>query len=163
MPDLSTRSTDHATFTIERLFGHPVRRVYSAFADANAKRAWFGEIEGFGPSHHELDFRVGGIEHLESTMPDGRPVIFDAQYRDIVEDVRIVYAYDMTLAGERISVSLASLEFHPAPGGTRLVVTEHGIFLDGLDHGAERERGTRLLLDRLERSLDTAAVKGSLS
>ena len=157
-----TRSTDHATFTIERSFAHPVRRVFTAFADAEAKRAWFGDVEGFQTSDHELDFRVGGTEHLRASMPDGRTVTYDAQYRDIVEDSRIIYAYDMTIDGARISASLASLEFHAVDGGTRLVVTEHGIFLDGLDDVGERERGTRELLDRLERSLD-AEAKASLS
>lgn len=162
MPDLSTRSTDHATFTIERSFAHPVRRVYTAFADAEAKRAWFVGPDGFESTDHQLDFRVGGTEHLQTSMPDGQVVTFDAQYRDMVEDVRIIYAYDMTIGGSRISVSIASLEFHAVDGGTRLVVTEHGIYLDGLDQAGDRERGTRELLDQLERSLDTAA-KGSLS
>ena len=162
MPDISTRSTDHATFTIERSFAHPVRRVYTAFADAEAKRAWFIGPEGFESTDHELDFGVGGMEHLQTSMPDGQVITFDAQYRDIVEDVRIIYAYDMTLGGSRLSVSIASLEFHAVDGGTRLVVTEHGIYLDSLDEGGERERGTRELLDQLGRSLD-AEARGSLS
>jgi len=162
VPDLTVRSTDHATFTIERTFAHPVSRVFAAFADPGAKRAWFVGPEGFESTEHELDFRVGGTEHLSTGMPDGRTVTFDAQYRDIVDDDRIIYAYDMTLGGRRISVSLASLEFHAVDGGTRLVVTEHGIYLDSLDEGGERERGTRELLDQLGRSLD-AEARGSLS
>ena len=60
-------------------------------------------------------------------------VTFDATYLDIVPDERIIYAYEMTIDGQRISASLASIELRPVPGGTHLSLTEHGIFLDGLD------------------------------
>lgn len=64
-------------------------------------------------------------------------------------DQRIVYTYDMHLDETRISVSLATVEFEPAGAGTRLVFTEQGAFLDGLDTPAQREQGTGELLDAL--------------
>lgn len=35
------RSTVHTTFTIERRLDHPTARVFRAFADQQAKAAWF--------------------------------------------------------------------------------------------------------------------------
>jgi uncharacterized protein YndB with AHSA1/START domain len=78
---------------------------------------------------------------------------FDALYQDIVPAARSVYTYDMHLDDRRISVSLATIEFSTQGAGTRLTVTEQGVFLDGYDKAADRETGTRTLLDRLETSL----------
>ena len=62
---------------------------------------------------------------------------------------RIVYTYDMHLDQTRISVSLATVEFMPEGGGTRLIFTEQGAFLDGHDRPARREHGMGSLLDAL--------------
>ena len=56
--------------------------------------------------------------------------------------------------GQRISVSVATLEFIPADNGTRLILTEQGAYLDGLDTSAQREEGTRGLLDALATYLE---------
>jgi len=48
-----------------------------------------------------------------------------------------------------MSVSVATFEFVPDGGGTRLVLTEQGVFLDGLDTSEQREEGTGVLLDAL--------------
>jgi hypothetical protein len=55
---------------------------------------------------------------------------------------------------DRISVSLATVEIEVDGGGTRLTLTEHGVFLDGRDHPAEREHGTNALMDTLGAHLD---------
>jgi hypothetical protein len=56
----------------------------------------------------------------------------------------------------RISVSVATVEFAAADGGTRPTWTEQGAYLDGVD-GAEaprlRESGTGEMLDALTKYL----------
>src|SRR3546814_20105417 len=47
----------------------------------------------------------------------------------------------MTVGGNRISVSQATMQFEPAGGGTRLVFTEQDAFLDGYDDAGQREAG----------------------
>ncbi len=79
---------------------------------------------------------------------------FRSRFHDIVEGERIVFAYDLLLDGRLISVSLTTVEVRAADdGGTRLVFCEHGAFFDDLEDPAEREHGTGLLLDGLERFL----------
>ena len=78
---------------------------------------------------------------------------FDAHYHDIVPDERIVYSYTMHVNGNKISVSLATIEFQKAGAGTLLVLTEQGAFLDGYDDAGSREHGTGYLLDALGASL----------
>ncbi len=63
------------------------------------------------------------------------------------------------MGGQRISVSLATVEFDPAGAGTRLTYTEQGAFLDGGDTGAIREHGTRELLDQLDAYLQRETAK----
>jgi uncharacterized protein YndB with AHSA1/START domain len=79
---------------------------------------------------------------------------FDVTYQDIVPDSRIVYSYDMHMDGRKISVSLAAIEFSPTPTGTKLKLTEYGLFLDGLDNVAQRKQGTVSLIGQLGTYLD---------
>ncbi len=55
---------------------------------------------------------------------------------------RIVTTYDTHMDETRIPVSLATVEFKPTDGSTKLVITEQGVFLDGYDDAGSRERGT---------------------
>ena len=136
-------SVEHATFVLERSYDAPPGRVFAAFADPEAKAQWFGAVD------FSLDFRVGGRE-TNGGGPDGGPFYrYEATYRDIVPDERIVYTTDMYVDDRIMSVSVATIEFAPEGAGTRLVLTEHGAYLDGLETAAQREHGTGELLDKL--------------
>jgi uncharacterized protein YndB with AHSA1/START domain len=147
---MTKRSTTHATFVIEREYAHPPAKVFAAFADAQSKAKWFGGPEDWEQSDHTLDFRVGGKESVSGGPPGGPVHAYNAEHWDIVENERIVSAYEMHLDQARISVSLATMEFKPNGSGTTFVLTEQGVFLDGYDDAGERERGTRELLSQLE-------------
>jgi uncharacterized protein YndB with AHSA1/START domain len=84
---------------------------------------------------------------------DGRTFGYDAEYIDIVPDQRIVYTYAMQVDGEPDSFSIVTVELEEQPAGTAMTYTEQGVFLDGIDDPAERERGTTDLLDNLGRYL----------
>jgi uncharacterized protein YndB with AHSA1/START domain len=92
---------------------------------------------------------------LSSGRREGGPVhTYNAIYWDIVPAERIVYTYEMLLDETRISVSLTTVELEPDGEGTRLTLTEHGAFFDGLDIAAERGPGMGSLLDALARELE---------
>jgi uncharacterized protein YndB with AHSA1/START domain len=151
---MTERFTQHATFVIERRFAASPAQVFAAWATPAAKAHWFVGPDNWEKGRRELDFRVGGREHL-SGGPKGGPVhVFDALYQDIVPDQRIVYSYDMHLDEKRISVSLATVEFKPSGAGTRLIFTEQAVFLDGYDDAGSRERGSHGLLDQLAAALN---------
>jgi uncharacterized protein YndB with AHSA1/START domain len=145
---VSERSTTHSTFVIERTYDASPAGVFDAWADLAAKTQWFGPPEKPEGSH-SLDFRVGGREHLKIATAGGPTYTFDAVYQDIVPGARIVYTYDMHRDEDRISVSVATVEIEGIDAGTRLTLTEQGVFLDGLDTPAEREHGTNVLMDAL--------------
>jgi uncharacterized protein YndB with AHSA1/START domain len=151
---MKKRTVTHATFTLQRNFKKPPAKVFHAFSDMAAKEAWFHGPEEWGRDRHTMDFRVGGTEVSIGGPPGGPVSSFRALYQDIVPDQRIIYSYDMDLDGERISVSVATIEFVPDGSGTRLTLTEMGAYLDGWDKPGDREHGTRELLGNLARYVD---------
>ncbi len=150
---MTEHNVTHASFTLERQYDARPSRVFQAFADPAIKARWFAGPEGWREIERSSDFRVGGREVNRGGPPNGPVHGFEALYHDIVENERMVYAYSMYEDETRISVSLATIEFKPADGGTRLVLTEQGAFLDGHEDPALPEHGTRELLNALEQEL----------
>jgi uncharacterized protein YndB with AHSA1/START domain len=147
------RSVTHDTFAVERTYDASPARVFAAWADPDAKSAWFGSPDE-DHDEYELEFQVGGREYSRGNVPGGNGTYtYDARYQDIVPDERIVYAYDMHLEDTRISVSLSTVELKPDGDATRLIYTEQGAYLDGLDSSEQRQGGTGGLLDALEEYL----------
>jgi uncharacterized protein YndB with AHSA1/START domain len=155
---MTQRSVEHATFVLERTYDATPDRVFDAWADPAAKARWFSGPAEWTRTEHELDFRVGGREVNRVSSPDGPVYTYEARYRDIVANKRIIYAYDMYLDDERISVSLATVELEPDGAGTRLIFTEQDVFLEGADSVDEREQGSHTLLDALGAELERSAA-----
>ena len=139
----------HDTFVIERTYDIPIGQVFRAWADPVLKARWFaGSADALGAGY-ELDFRVGGLEVNRGGPPGGPVYTYESEFRDIVPEQRIVYTYQMFADEARISVSVATVQFRSQEASTHLVLTEQGVFLDGHDTVAQREEGTRSLLDSL--------------
>jgi len=150
---MSQRSAMFETFTLERIYDSTPAEVFAAFADQNLKARWFAGPSEWRREQGPFEFRIGGHERVVSRPPTGPAHTFDALYKDIVKDERIVYTYTMHMDDTLTSVSVATFEFSRAPGGTRLKLTEQGSFLDGHNPPGQREAGTRALLEALARSL----------
>jgi uncharacterized protein YndB with AHSA1/START domain len=150
---MTERSAVHDTFVLDRHFKASPGRVFHAFADPAAKAKWFGGPAEMKREDEEFDFREGGRETSVSIFEDGTRFGFYVTYHDIVPAERIVYAYEMTMNGKRISVSVVTVELRAAGGGTDFVLTEQGVYLDGLDQPAQRRQGTEDLLAKLADSL----------
>ena len=146
---MTERSVTHDTFVVERSYPASPARVFAAWADPAAKARWFASPEDWGPDEFELDFRVGGRERSRGGPPGGPLITYEARYQDIVPDERIVYTYVMQMDATLISISVATVELRPEGGGTRLVLTEQGAYLDGHDSSTQRRQGAGGLLDAL--------------
>lgn len=152
------RSVVHASFTVTRQWKANPARVFAAFADQQKKDLWFGGGSDWTPVSRSFDFREGGTEHAAGRWKTGMVSRFDCVYHDIVEpkgggEGRIIYSYVMHLDDRKISVSQASIEIKPDNGGTKLVLTEYGDYLDGYDDAGSREHGTNFLMDALGKSV----------
>jgi uncharacterized protein YndB with AHSA1/START domain len=145
---MTERSVKHATFVIERTYDASPERVFAAFASKETKVRWFGDPE-HPTKEFDLDFRVGGREFNRGGPPGGPVYTYEAIYHDIVPNERIVTTYAMQMDGTPISASAATTELKATNSGTRLIYTEQGAFLDGLDKPEIREQGCRELFDSL--------------
>jgi uncharacterized protein YndB with AHSA1/START domain len=150
---MSVSTVAHETFVVRRIYDVPVAQTFRAWADPLLKARWFaGSADALGAGY-ELDFRVGGREVNRGGPPGGPVYTYESQFRDIVPEQRIVYTYEMWADEARISVSVATVQFLSQGARTELVLTEQGVFLDGHDTVAQREAGTRSLLESLASSL----------
>ena len=75
---MSSPSTVHSTFVIERSYPAKPERVFAAFADPTKKRQWFATSE-----HHDLeefssDFKVGGSERARYRFNANSPLATSA-------------------------------------------------------------------------------------
>ena len=146
---MTVSTVAHDMFVIERIYPVPVTQVFGAWADPMLKARWFaGSAEALGTAY-ELDFRVGGREVNRGGPPGGPVYTYQSEFHDIVPEQRIIYTYEMYADETRISVSVATVQFRSRDATTQLVLTEQGVFLDGHDTAAQREEGTRILLDSL--------------
>ncbi len=89
------RSVTHATIVVERTYDAAPARVFAAWADPAVKVRWFAGPDDWASGGYELDFQVGGRERISGSPPGGPVHIYDAMYREIVPDQRIIFTYDM--------------------------------------------------------------------
>ena len=150
----------HSTFVLERNLKASPQRVFAAFSDPATKRRWFYESNTHELQDHSLDFKVGGVERAQMKFADGpiagMTLVNDVIYEEIQPHRRMVTAYRMSLDGRPFSVSLATIELLPADGGTELVLTHQGAYLEGADGPEMRKGGWEHLLNKLEVELDAA-------
>ncbi|HEY0628922.1 MAG TPA: SRPBCC domain-containing protein [Sphingomicrobium sp.] len=140
----------NATFTIERVLNASPARIFAAYSSLEAKSAWFKAPADIETLDRDFDFRVGGKERFHARWPSGMITDFDATYHDIVEDERIVLVYDMFHNGDKLSVSLLSIELKAEGDRTRLIHTEQGCYFTGGEEAVRgREHGTTWHIDNL--------------
>jgi uncharacterized protein YndB with AHSA1/START domain len=149
----------HATFTVERSYKVPSDRVFAALSDPAIKRTWFAQSD-----HHELvafdsDFRAGGVQRLHYKFGDQSPfpgadLTDEGVFQAIVPGSRIVTTSTMAIAGQPMSVSLTTYELLPTDTGTDLICTNQIAFFENSDGPVMRERGWRVLLDKLGKLLE---------
>lgn len=147
------------TFVLDRLLDASPVRVFEVLSVPELKARWFAGPRGaWTEERREMDFRVGAREVVAGRHQGGLTSVFDALYLDIVPNERVVYAYEMTVNGRKISTSLATFEILAEGAKTRLRLTEQGVYYFDPDGKAtyapdgpevSRRRGTEGLMDQI--------------
>ena len=151
-------SASHTSFVIERRFAAPPAAVFGAWADLEAKKRWSDCHVDEGETELTMDFRPGGRESYRAQLPGGVSQRVEKVFFDIVQDARIVFAYDVEIGGRRLSASLVTVEFSDDSAGTFMRMTEQLAYFDGHDDLEERIHGTREGIERLALEVEAAGA-----
>ena len=118
---MSERSVIHGTFNLERSYPVPVTQVFQAWADPEIKVRWFAG----NPADYQMDFRPGGTER-NSALHEGKKIVWESLYREIVPDERIVSTefFEGVPEGvtEEAATTLSTVTFTEADGRTKLTL-----------------------------------------
>lgn len=141
---------NHGTLSLTRQINAPCELAYQAWTKLEHRKHWF-----VGPSWTEiersLDLKVGGQEIAHGRFENGIETIYTARFHFIEPNIRLIYAFDMHVAGKLFSVSLAGVEFNKTSATTtELIYTEQGFFLHGGYDAESRTNGTNNLLNQFE-------------
>lgn len=150
---------------IERGFDAPVDLVWQMWTDPDDFKAWYGP-DGASIPVAKMDVRVGGrrLVCMEMQTPDGpMQMWFTGEYREVVENERLVYTESMSDENGKVIVpsEMGMPEGHPTTtqvrveledigGRTKMVMTHAGIPEDS--PGAA---GWTMALDKLATHLET--------
>jgi len=151
-------TVEHTTFVIERDLPAGPRHAFRFWAEKALKRRWTDCHPDWTVLEDRFDFAPGGEEAVRWRTAEGIEQTFTARYLDIVPGQRIIYAFEMSSAGARVSASLATVEFRPGATGTRMLYTEQMAFLAGAEAMRMRIAGTGGGFDRL---VDAIAMDGA--
>jgi uncharacterized protein YndB with AHSA1/START domain len=129
----ATKSTKTHALTITRTYDASPERLFKAWTDPKALKAFHIPAEGFTVPTAEVDLRVGGAFRIVMKGPDGANHVAIGTYREITPPAKLVYTWN----GEPGSAScsqdqgetLVTLVFKKKGKGTELTLT-HELFKD---------------------------------
>lgn len=150
-------SVIHDTLVLERDYVATPVRVFAAFADPAARLRWGPPSDTVRMIYEATDFRVGGQDIAWCGSGEALNYRVDTRYEDIVPDTRLVMTETVSTGGVRLSVSLITITFVAALGGTRLVLTDQIVALDDSDMVNGSRMGWSASLDNLTQELGLAA------
>lgn len=109
---------------IERLIAAPPERVFALWTEPEQLVKWWGP-DGFHIPQQALDVRPGGTWRTTMRSPEGSLHIVSGVYREIDPPRRLVFTWgwddDQGARGHETEVTVT---LEPAPGGTRLTLTQ---------------------------------------
>lgn len=136
----TNRSQD--AVVIERIFDAPVDLIWQMWTDPDHFAAWYGP-DGANIPVAKMDVRVGGarLVSMEVQTPNGAMQMwFTGEYREVVDNQRLVYTEamsdehgtvlspaDMGMPDGHPSTTEVHVELEAIDGGTKMVMTHHGI------------------------------------
>ena len=140
------RLKDKPSLTLTREYAAPPERVWRAWTDAQALKAWWATSAGERTSLAELDVRVGGRYRICFGGADGNQHECAGEYREVVKPKRLVFTWSWPrTTPERVSV--VTILFNAKGAGTELVFRHEQLFDETVRDN--HKRGWTSLLDRL--------------
>jgi uncharacterized protein YndB with AHSA1/START domain len=138
------------SLSIVRKFNAEPAKVWRAWTDPEALKAWMAPSDAFSVRVLEADVRVGGRYRIVMRSPDGEDNDVSGVYREVVVNRKLVYTWAWKSTPER--ESLVTVELRAAAGDGTELTLKHEEFADT---GARdrHNQGWVGCLGRLERLL----------
>jgi uncharacterized protein YndB with AHSA1/START domain len=143
---------EHATITLERTYCAPLERAFSEFADPVARARWSP------PSNNVLiydqtEFRAGGRDLFRCGPKNDPKFRGETLYHLIVPNKRVVSSETLDADGQRLAVSLNTLDFEAIGESTNFKLTVQMVSLLGAGMIEGYESGNNSALENLARHL----------
>jgi uncharacterized protein YndB with AHSA1/START domain len=142
----------HATITLEREYSAPVERVFSEFADPQARAKWSAPSND-ALVYDEADFREGGCDVFRCGPPNNLKFRGVTTYHVIIPNRCVISTETVTEGATSLAIALNSLEFEPSVEGANIKVTVQIISFVGPGMVESYESGNRDALEGLSRHL----------
>jgi uncharacterized protein YndB with AHSA1/START domain len=152
MTDLSTMtklSTAFEKTIVTRVYPASPQRVFAALSDRTAMEAWASPGDNFALRIDPFEFREGGRALSHMTTEGEAPWINDETYQNIVPAQRIITTSSLRHKGNLCFAGVIVYELAAEGAGTRLTITELGVFPDGHDSAEMHQMGWTQMLDQL--------------
>jgi uncharacterized protein YndB with AHSA1/START domain len=139
----------HATIVMERTYNAAPARVFSAWADVEARKRWSAPADNIRIEYEEADFREGGRDLSRCVEPGNDDYVATVHYIDIKRDQRIFFVEDIAHGKHRVSTALITVELTPRGVGTHLLLTMQIASFDGSNMEQGYQFGWSAALDNL--------------
>lgn len=139
----------HATIVMERTYNAAPSRVFSAWADVEARKRWSAPADNIRIDYEESDFREGGRDLSRCIELGNDDYIAMVHYIDIKRDQRIFFFEDIAHGERRVSAALITVELMPKDAGTHLRLTMQIASFDGSNMEQGYQFGWSAALDNL--------------
>jgi uncharacterized protein YndB with AHSA1/START domain len=148
-----SENLQHATITFERSYAAPVERVFSEFADPVARARWSPPSNDV-LIYDETDFRTGGRDVFRCGPQNEPKFRGETFYHLIVSNKCVVSSEALEGDGQRLAISLNTLDFEAAGEGTHLKLTVQMVSFVGAGIVEGYESGNKAALENLSRHLN---------
>ena len=138
----------HATITLERTYRAPLERVFSEFADPVARARWSAPSSDV-LIYDQTEFRDGGRDLFRCGPKNDPKFRGETFYHLIVPNRRVVSSETLDVDGQRLAISLNTLDFEPTGEGTNLQVTVQMVSFVGAGMIEGYESGNKGALENL--------------
>ena len=128
---------ERPSLTLRRRYPVTAEKVWRAWTDPQALKAWFGPEEIVSVPLAEVDLRVGGRFRVTMLAADGETHDVSGVYQELVPNRKLVFSWAWRSTPER--ESRVTVRIEPDGNGCELVLMHEQFFdevaRDGHEHG----------------------------
>jgi uncharacterized protein YndB with AHSA1/START domain len=136
-PSIPATGTERPALTLRRHYPVACEKVWRAWTEPQALKAWFGPEEIIEVPVAEIDLRVGGQFRVRMHAADGETHEVSGTYLEVVPNRKLVFSWAWRSTPER--ASRVTVRIEPDGAGCELVLLHEQFFdeaaRDGHRHG----------------------------